>query len=163
IGRAEEPFIAAQGFAKGSMNLIDAARAEALYAAMGPAIESSGGSAGNTMAGVASLGSRGAYIGKVPDDHLGAVFPHDMTPASAPPAAAPAPATARCVIRVPRGGRRRRGTYGGACVEGGPDDSDEALTGAARFPYLEGFLFAPPQAQNAFYKAAAIAHAAGRR
>src|SRR5262249_56733099 len=79
IARAEEPFIVAQGFAKGSMNLIDAARAEALYAAMGPAIESSGGSAGNTMAGVASLGSRGAYIGKVRDDQLGAVFRHDMT------------------------------------------------------------------------------------
>jgi len=166
IARAEEPFIAAQGFAKGSMNLIDAARAEALYAAMGPAIESSGGSAGNTMAGVASLGSRGAYIGKVRDDQLGAVFRHDMTAIGVSfdtPAAVSGPATARCLIMVTPDGQRTMGTYLGACVELGPDDIDEALIGAAQVTYLEGYLFDPPQAQNAFYKAAAIAHAAGRR
>src|SRR5215471_3942662 len=166
IARAEEPFIAAQGFAKGSMNLIDAARAEALYAAMGPALESSGGSAGNTMAGVASLGSHGAYIGKVRDDQLGAVFRHDMTAIGVSfdtPAAVSGPATARCLIMVTPDGQRTMGTYLGACVELRPDDIDEALIGAAQVTYLEGYLFDPPQAQNAFYKAAAIAHAAGRR
>src|ERR1700682_4864030 len=79
LAHAEEPFLAAQGFAKGSMTLIDAARAESLYAEMGPAIESSGGSAGNTMAGIALVGGAGAYVGKVHDDQLGAVFRHDMT------------------------------------------------------------------------------------
>src|SRR6266853_182066 len=79
IAHADESFLAKQGFAKGSMTLIDADRAESLYAAMGPAIESSGGSAGNTMAGLASLGGAGAYIGKVRDDLLGAVFRHDIT------------------------------------------------------------------------------------
>ena len=166
IAHADEPFVAAQGFAKGSMNLIDSARADALYAAMGPAIESSGGSAGNTMAGIASLGGSGAYIGKVRDDQLGSVFRHDITAIGVrfdTPAAMSGPATARCLIMVTPDGQRTMGTYLGACVELGPDDIDEALIGAAQVTYLEGYLFDPPQAQAAFYKAAAIAHAAGRR
>ena len=166
IAHAEEPFIAAQGFAKGSMNLIDADRAEALYAAMGPAIESSGGSAGNTMAGIASLGGRGAYIGKVRDDQLGTVFRHDMTAIGVrfdTPAATSGPATARCLIMVTPDGQRTMGTYLGACVELGPDEMDETLIASAQVTYLEGYLFDPPRAQAAFRHAAAIAHAAGKR
>jgi len=165
IAHADEPFIAAQGFAKGSMNLIDAARAASLYETMGPAIESSGGSAGNTMAGIASLGGAGAYIGKVRDDQLGAVFRHDMTAIGVryeTPAATSGPATARCLIMVTPDGQRTMGTYLGACVELGPEDIDEALIAAALVTYLEGYLFDPPQAQAAFRRAAAIAHAADR-
>jgi sugar/nucleoside kinase (ribokinase family) len=166
IAHADEAFVAAQGFAKGSMNLIDAPRAQSLYDAMGPAIESSGGSAGNTMAGIASLGGAGAYIGKVRDDQLGAVFRHDMTAIGVKfetPAATSGPATARCLIMVTADGQRTMGTYLGACVELGPDEIDEALIASAQVTYLEGYLFDPPQAQAAFRRAAAIAHRAGRR
>jgi sugar/nucleoside kinase (ribokinase family) len=166
IAHAEEPFLAAQGFAKGSMNLIDSARAESLYAEMGPAIESSGGSAGNTMAGIASLGGSGAYIGKVRDDQLGAVFRHDITAIGVrydTPAATSGPTTARCLIMVTPDGQRTMGTYLGACVELGPDEIEAALIASAQVTYLEGYLFDPPQAQAAFRRAAAIAHRAGRR
>jgi len=166
IAHADEAFIAAQSFAKGSMNLIDAPRAQSLYDAMGPAIESSGGSAGNTMAGIASLGGRGAYIGKVRDDELGAVFRHDLTAMGVKfetPAATSGPATARCLIMVTPDGQRTMGTYLGACVELGPDEIEEALIASAQVTYLEGYLFDPPQAQAAFRRAAAVAHAAGRR
>src|SRR3954451_24541988 len=103
IARAEEPFLAAEGLAKGAMTLIDAERAEALYRKMGPAIESSGGLAGNTMAGIASLGGQGGYIGKVRDDLLGQVFRHDITAIGVrfdTPAASAGPGTARCLIMV---------------------------------------------------------------
>jgi sugar/nucleoside kinase (ribokinase family) len=166
IAHADEAFVAAQGFAKGSMNLIDAPRAQSLYDAMGPAIESSGGSAGNTMAGIASLGGAGAYIGKVRDDQLGAVFRHDMTAIGVKfetPAATSGPATARCLIMVTADGQRTMGTYLGACVELGPDEIDEALIASAQVTYLEGDLFDPPQAQQAFRRAAAAAHRAGRK
>ena len=166
IAHSDEAFIAAQSFAKGSMNLIDAPRAQSLYDAMGPAIESSGGSAGNTMAGIASLGGRGAYIGKVRDDELGAVFRHDLTAMGVKfetPAATSGPATARCLIMVTPDGQRTMGTYLGACVELGPDEIEEALIASAQVTYLEGYLFDPPQAQAAFRRAAAVAHAAGRR
>ncbi len=151
IAHADESFLAKQGFAKGSMTLIDADRAESLYAAMGPAIESSGGSAGNTMAGLASLGGAGAYIGKVREDLLGAVFRHDITAIGVrfdTPAATAGPATARCLILVTADGQRTMGTYLGACADLGPDDIDAELIAAAGITYLEGYLFDPPQAQG---------------
>ncbi len=166
IAHADEEFLAEQGFAKGAMTLIDAGRAEALYREMGPAIESSGGSAGNTMAGIASLGGKGGYIGKVRDDLLGAVFRHDITAIGVrfdTPAAIAGPGTARCLILVTPDGQRTMGTYLGACVELGPEDIDAALIGAAQITYLEGYLFDPPRAQEAFRTAAAIAHRAGNR
>jgi len=166
IAHADESFLAAEGFAKGAMTLIDAARADALYDRMGPAIESSGGSAGNTMAGVASLGGTGAYIGKVRDDLLGEVFRHDITAMGVAFQTAPAstgPGTARCLILVTPDGQRTMGTYLGACVDLGPEDIDPAVIGAAQVTYLEGYLFDPPRAKEAFRKAAAIAHAAGRQ
>src|SRR6266446_693412 len=166
IAHADESVLAKQGFAKGSMTLIDADRAESLYAAMGPAIESSGGSAGNTMAGLASLGGDGAYIGKVRDDLLGNVFRHDITAIGVrfdTPAATEGPATARCLILVTADGQRTMGTYLGACVELGSADIEAELISTAQITYLEGYLFDPPQAQVAFRRAAAIAHSAGRR
>jgi sugar/nucleoside kinase (ribokinase family) len=166
IAHADERFLAEEGLAKGAMTLIDAERAEQLYRAMGPAIESSGGSAGNTMAGLASLGGAGGYIGKVRDDLLGQVFRHDITAIGVrflTPAATAGPATARCLILVTPDGQRTMGTYLGACVELGPEDIDGALIGAAEVTYLEGYLFDPPRAQAAFRAAAAVARGAGRR
>ncbi|MGH7113646.1 MAG: adenosine kinase [Stellaceae bacterium] len=166
IARADEAFLAREGLVKGTMALIDAERAEALYRIMGPGIEASGGSAGNTMAGIASLGGKAAYIGKVRDDLLGEVYRHDMTAqgvAFDTPAATSGPGTARCLILVTRDGQRTLNTYLGACVGLGPADIDPDILSAAQVTYLEGYLFDPPQAQQAFRKAAAIAHAAGRR
>ena len=166
IAHADERFIAAQGLAPGAMTLIDAERADSLYRAMGPAIESSGGSAGNTMAGIASLGGTGGYIGKVRDDLLGAVFRHDITAIGVrfdTPAATAGPGTARCLILVTPDAQRTMATYLGACVELGPDDIDPALIAGARITYLEGYLFDPPQAQEAFRAAAVIAHGAGHQ
>jgi sugar/nucleoside kinase (ribokinase family) len=166
IARADEAFLELQGLVKGTMALIDAARAEALYRMMGPAIEASGGSAGNTMAGIASLGGHGAYIGKVRDDLLGEAYRHDLTAQGVrfdTPSATSGPGTARCLILVTPDGQRTLNTYLGACVALGPDDIDPGVVAAARVTYLEGYLFDPPLAQQAFRKAAAMAHAAGRR
>ena len=166
IAHADESFLAGEGFTKGSMTLIDAARADALYAKIGPAIESSGGSAGNTMAGIASLGGNGAYIGKVRDDLLGRVFRHDITAIGIrfdTPPATEGPGTARCLVLVTADGQRTMGTYLGACVDLGPEDVDTAIVGAAQITYLEGYLFDPPRAKEAFRKAARAAHQAGRQ
>jgi sugar/nucleoside kinase (ribokinase family) len=166
IAQTDEDFLAREGLVKGTMALIGAARAEALYQTMGPAIEASGGSAGNTMAGLASLGGSGAYIGKVQDDFLGQVFRHDITAIGVrfdTPPAASGPGTARCLILVTPDGQRTMNTYLGACVELGPADIDAETVSAAQITYLEGYLFDPPQAQEAFRNAAAIAHAAGRK
>src|SRR5438132_9507449 len=166
IAHADDAFLAKETLVKGTMTLIDAARAEALYAMMGPAIESSGGSAGNTMAGLASLGGTGAYIGKVRDDLLGNVFRHDITAIGVrfdTPAATEGPATARCLILVTADGQRTMGTYLGACAELGSADIEAELISTAQITYLEGYLFDPPQAQAAFRRAAAIAHGTGRR
>ncbi len=166
ISHADEAFLDAEGFAKGAMTLIDDARADALYSRMGPGIESSGGSAGNTMAGIASLGGVGAYIGKVRDDLLGDVFRHDITAMGVMFQTAPAstgPGTARCLILVTPDGQRTMGTYLGACVDLGPEDIDPTIVGAAQITYLEGYLFDPPRAMEAFRKAARVAHAAGRQ
>ena len=165
IARADDAFLAAEGFAKGAMTLIDADRADALYRRMGAAIESSGGSAGNTMAGLASLGGRGAYIGKVRDDVLGDVFRHDMTAMGVDfrtAAATDGPGTARCLIMVTADGQRTMGTYLGACVDLGPEDVDPQTIAAAQVTYLEGYLFDPARAKQAFRKAAQLAHEAGR-
>jgi sugar/nucleoside kinase (ribokinase family) len=166
IAHADDAFLARHGLAKGAMTLIDEARAEALYGQMGPGIEASGGSAGNTMAGIAALGGKGAYVGKVRDDQLGQVFRHDITAIGVRFATRPAgagPSTARCLILVTPDAQRTMNTYLGACVGLGPDDIDEAEIAAAQVTYLEGYLFDPPQAKEAFRKAARAAHAAGRK
>jgi sugar/nucleoside kinase (ribokinase family) len=166
IAHADETFLAAQGFAKGAMTLIDTKRAETLYAAMGSAVESSGGSAGNTMAGIASLGGHPAFIGKTRDDLLGQVYRHDTTAIGVrfdTPAAPDGPPTGRCLIMVTPDGQRTMGTFLGISAELGPDDIDPELIASAEVTYLEGYLFDPPPAQAAFRKAASIAHQAGRR
>jgi sugar/nucleoside kinase (ribokinase family) len=166
IAHSDDAFLAQQGLNKGGMALIDTARAEALYAVMGPGIESSGGSAGNTMAGIASLGGVGAYIGKVRNDELGDVFRHDMTAIGVRFITAPAtsgPPTARCLILVTPDAQRTMNTFLGACIDLGPEDVDPEIIAAAQVTYLEGYLFDPPRAKEAFRKAAGLAHAAGRR
>jgi len=166
IAQADDFFLERQGLRKGSMQLIDAARAEELYAAMGPALEMSGGSAGNTMAGIASLGGKGAYIGKVSEDELGHVFAHDMRAIGVRFDAAPlrggAP-TARSLILVTPDAQRTMNTFLGACVELGPEDIPAELIASAQVTYLEGYLFDPPRAKAAFQKAAELAHAGGRK
>jgi sugar/nucleoside kinase (ribokinase family) len=166
VSRADEAFLSRHDMHKGSMTLIDAAAADRLYAAMPPGQESSGGSAANTCAVAAALGARVAYVGKVAEDQLGAVFRHDITAVGVYFPTAPlrggAP-TARCLILVTPDGQRTMNTFLGACVTLGEADVDSALVGAAQVIYLEGYLFDPPAAQSAFRKAAAAAHAAGRQ
>jgi sugar/nucleoside kinase (ribokinase family) len=166
LSRADDAFLNQQGLVKGSMTLIDEARAETLYAAMGPGVEVSGGSCGNTMAGIASFGGKGAYIGKVRDDQLGAVFGHDLraTGVSFDTASATSgPATARCLILVTPDAQRTMNTYLGACTGLGPDDIDVKRVGAARVTYVEGYLWDAPAAKQAVLKAFDAAHAAGRK
>ena len=166
LARTDEAFLADERLAKGSMRLIDAAEAERIYGRLGPATESSGGSAGNSIAGIASLGGRGAFIGKVADDQLGRIFAHDMTAIGVafgtPPLAGGAP-TARCLILVTPDGERTMNTYLGAAQDLRPADIDETLVGSADITFLEGYLWDPPLAKEAFRKAAEAAHSAGRR
>jgi sugar/nucleoside kinase (ribokinase family) len=166
IARANDAFLVEKKLAKGAMTLIDEAQADALYAAMGPGTESSGGSAANTMAGLASLGGKGAFFGKVKDDQLGKVFAHDMRSIGVAFESRPAahgPSTARCLILVTPDAQRTMNTYLGACVNLGPEDVDDAVVKQARVTYLEGYLWDPPKAKEAFVKAAKIAHGAGQK
>jgi sugar/nucleoside kinase (ribokinase family) len=159
-------FLSKHDLHKGTMALIDERRADALYRAMGAGVEASGGSCGNTMAGIASLGGQGAYIGKVRDDQLGGVFAHALRAIGVTFDTAPldrGPATARCLILVTPDAQRTMNTYLGACVELGPEDIDPAVIAGAQITYLEGYLFDPPRAKEAFRKAAKIAHDAGRK
>ena len=164
IARTDEGFLAAQGVPKGSMQLIDEARAESLFAAMGPATIVSGGSGANTVVGAALLGARTGFIGKVRDDELGGLFSHDLKATGVAFDVAPAtdgPATARCFILVTPDGERTMNTYLGACQKLSSADVDEATVRNARVVYLEGYLWDPPEAKDAFRKAAGIAHGAG--
>ncbi|MGA8650172.1 MAG: adenosine kinase [Xanthobacteraceae bacterium] len=165
IARTEEDFLLKQGMHKGTMALIDEARAQAIYDAMGPAIETSGGSAANTIVGLASLGSRAAFIGKVKDDELGRTFAHDIRAAGAAyttPPAADGPSTARCYVLVTPDGERTMNTYLGAAQDLHPADIDADLVAASAVLYLEGYLWDPKNAKDAFLKAAQIAHGAER-
>jgi sugar/nucleoside kinase (ribokinase family) len=166
IARTEDDFLVKHGMNKGAMALIDEPRAEAIYASMGPAVEISGGSAANTIAGVASFGARAAFVGKVKDDTLGKAFAHDIRAAGVAfetPAAADGPSTARSYILVTPDGERTMNTYLGAAQNLTPADVDEKQIAAARWVYLEGYLWDPPPAKEAFRKAAQIAHGASRK
>jgi sugar/nucleoside kinase (ribokinase family) len=166
ITRADDAFLAKHQLTKGSMMLIDEARADALYGAMGSGVEVSGGSCGNTMAGVASFGGKGAYIGKVRNDQLGQVFGHDLKAIGvsfATPPATGGPATARCLISVTPDAQRTMSTYLGACTGLGPADIDTALVASAQVTYVEGYLWDAPEAKKAVLKAFDAAHAAGRK
>ncbi|CAA2099814.1 2-dehydro-3-deoxygluconokinase [Methylobacterium bullatum] len=164
IARTDDGFLEQQGVPKGAMQLIDEDRAESLFSVMGPATIVSGGSGANTAVGAALLGAKTGFIGKVRDDELGGLFAHDLKATGvsfAVSAAAEGPATARCFILVTPDGERTMNTYLGACQGLSPADVDEATVASARTVYLEGYLWDPPAAKEAFRKAAKIAHNAG--
>lgn len=165
LARTDEAFLVKEGMSKGSMSLIDEARAAAIYAAMGPAVEISGGSAANTIVGVADFGARGAFVGKVKNDQLGGVFSHDIRAAKVAfetRAASDGPATACSYILVTPDGERTMNTYLGAAQNLHPDDIDPAQIAASAVTYLEGYLWDPKDAKDAFVKAASAAHASKR-
>lgn len=166
LAHAEEEFLAEHQLARGGMTLIDEPTAERLYAAMGPVTRASGGSAGNTIAGLGSLGATCGYIGKLRDDELGAAYRHDLLAGGirfTTAMASDGPATARCIIFVSSDGERTMNTYLGACVNLTADDIDPELVSAAKITYLEGYLYDEPHAKDAFHRAADLAHAAGRK
>ena len=165
LARAEDDFLVAHGMNKGGMALIDEDRAKKIYAAMGPAVEISGGSAANTIVGVAGFGARAAFVGKVRDDKLGGIFAHDIRAAKVGFDTRPAdsgPSTACSYILVTPDGERTMNTYLGAAQDLRPTDIDDATIAASAITYLEGYLWDPPQAKEAFVKAAKAAHGAGR-
>ncbi|MEO9335979.1 adenosine kinase [Mesorhizobium sp. SB112] len=165
IAQCDDAFLVENGIIKGAMNLIDTERAELLYSRMGPAIEASGGSAGNTAAGIASLGGRSAFFGKVSQDHLGEIYTHDIRAQGVAFDTRPLtgePPTARSMIFVTPDGERSMNTYLGACVELGPEDVEEEKAKAAKVTYFEGYLWDPPRAKEAIRLTAEHAHAAGR-
>jgi adenosine kinase len=165
IARADDDFLVRQRMTKGSMTLIDEERAQHIYEAMGPTVESSGGSAANTIVGVASLGARTAFVGKVRDDALGNVFTHDIRAAGVAfdtPPAFDGPSTARCYVLVTPDGQRTLNTYLGAAQDLHPKDIDAETIASAAITYLEGYLWDPKNAKEAFLKAAAAAHDAHR-
>jgi sugar/nucleoside kinase (ribokinase family) len=165
LAHATDDLLARLGIVKGAMTLVDTARAAEIYDAMGSAIEISGGSAANTIAGIASLGGRAGYIGKVGNDQLGGIFRHDIRANGVyyeTPSVKSDTPTARSMIMVTPDAERSMNTYLGACVELTPDDVDPALISRSKVTYLEGYLWDPPLAKEAFIKAARIAHDAGR-
>jgi sugar/nucleoside kinase (ribokinase family) len=166
LSQADEDEVTRQGLVKGTMHLVDEARARTLYEAMGPGVEMSGGSAANTVVGVASFGGRAHYVGKVRDDQLGEVFGHDLRATGVgydTPQATSGPPTGRCLILVTPDAQRTMSTFLGASVRLGPADVNRGLIARGKILYLEGYLFDPPEAQEAFRAAAAIAHEAGRK
>lgn len=166
IANADDAFLVKEEIIKGAMNLIDADRAEHLYSVMGPAIEASGGSAGNTAAGIASFGAKAAYIGKVSDDHLGTVFTHDIRAIGAhfeTKALNRTPPTARSMIFVTPDGERSMNTFLGSCVELAPDDIEEDVVADSQITYFEGYLWDAPLAKDAIRLAGEIAHKHGRK
>ncbi|MCP3395570.1 adenosine kinase [Bradyrhizobium sp. CCGB20] len=164
--KTDEAFLGKHGMTKGSMSLIDEARAAAIYKDMGPATEVSGGSAANTIVGIGSLGARAAYVGKVKDDQIGKLYVHDIRAAGVAfntPAAKDGPATGCSYILVTGDGERTMNTYLGAAQDLSPADIDPAEIAAAGIVYLEGYLWDPKNAKDAFVKAAEIAHGAKRK
>ncbi|MBY3367458.1 adenosine kinase [Rhizobium laguerreae] len=165
IARCDDQFLIDNQITKAAMNLIDAERAELLYSRMGPALEASGGSAGNTAAGVASLGGKAAYFGNVAQDQLGDIFTHDIRAQGVHYETQPKgtfPPTARSMIFVTEDGERSMNTYLGACVELGPEDVETDVVADAKVTYFEGYLWDPPRAKEAILDCARIAHENGR-
>jgi len=164
IAQAEEDLLIAEDMRKGAMSLVDEARAQHLYDRMGQTTIISGGSAANTIVGAASLGAATAFIGKVRADETGEEFTHDIRALGVhftTPPAADGPATAKCLVFVTPDGERTMNTYLGACQGLTAADVDASIIQAAKITYLEGYLWDPPAAKEAFVKAADLAHAAG--
>jgi len=165
LSHEDDAFLAHHGMTKGTMALIDADAADKLYGEMSTGVECSGGSAANTIAGLASMGGRGAFIGKVRDDELGKVFHHDIEAIGVhfpTTAATDGASTARCLINVTPDAERTMNTFLGACVELGPNDVDADVVRASSVTYLEGYLWDKEDAKAAFVAAAELAHEAGR-
>lgn len=166
LSHETDDFIDTQGLVKSAMTLIEPDRAEQLYAAMGPGIELSGGSAANTIAGVASFGGRSAYMGRVFDDQLGGVFAHDLRAQGVVFDNKPVtdgPSTGRSLIVVTPDGHRTMNTCLGASAFFGPGDIDPDLIRNSQVTFLEGYLFDRPESQEAYWVASKIAHDAGRK
>jgi sugar/nucleoside kinase (ribokinase family) len=164
--RTDDGFLDSHGMTKGGMALIDEARAASIYRDMGPATEMSGGSAANTIVGIANLGARAAYVGKVRDDQIGRLYAHDIRAAGVAFETKPAPggpATGCSYILVTPDGERTMNTYLGAAQDLTPADIDDAQIAASAVVYLEGYLWDPASAKAAFVKASTIAHGAGRQ
>ena len=174
IAQADDALLAAHKLPKGAMNLIDAEMAEKLYSIMGPGKEASGGSAGNTIAGIAMLGGKTAYIGKVAGDQLGTIFTHDIRAAGVtydtPPLVGGLP-TARSLIFVTPDAQRTMQTFLGACTQLGPEDVNLDHVTSSKVVYMEGYLWDLPRAKQAMLDAAmkakesrreGVAHAVGR-
>jgi sugar/nucleoside kinase (ribokinase family) len=165
IAQCDDAFLTENGIIKGAMNLIDTKRANLLYSRMGPATEASGGCAGNTAAGIASLGGRSAFFGKVSNDQLGNIYTHDIRAQGVAFDTKPlngAPPTARSMIFVTPDGERSMNTYLGACVELGPEDVEAGKAAGSKVTYFEGYLWDPPRAKEAIRLTAEHAHRAGR-
>jgi sugar/nucleoside kinase (ribokinase family) len=168
LAHADDGFVAEHGLRKGTMGLVDQARAERLYAALGPAIEVSGGSAANTAVGVASLGGTAGFIGRVRDDQLGRIFAHDIRAAgvdyqmSPAPADASGPPTARSMIVVTPDAQRTMSTYLGVASEIPAQEVDEEWVAAAQVLYVEGYLLGIPASAEAVGRAVDASHRAGR-
>jgi sugar/nucleoside kinase (ribokinase family) len=166
IATCDDAFLTERGLNKGSMRLLDTKEADQLYAAMASARETSGGSAANSMAGVAALGGRAGFIGQIADDQLGAIFAHDMRALGVhfdTPPLVDGPPTGRCLILVTPDAQRTMNTSPGASHELGPEMLDEALIRSAAITYLEGYLWGPERPRQAMLRAADIAHSAGRK
>ena len=166
ISRCDDELIEKLNLAKGNMQLIDSQKADELYEFMGPAVESSGGSAANTIAGIGSLGGETAFIGKVADDQFGKIFVHDIRSIGVTfqtPASQGGTPTAKCLIFVTPDGERTMNTYLGVSTELGEDEIDEDIIRASKILYLEGYLYDRDEAKQAFHKASQIAAAAGRK
>ncbi|MBD3869132.1 MAG: adenosine kinase [Acidobacteria bacterium] len=162
----DDRFLEEQELAKGTMALIDSGQALELYRKLNDYVEQSGGSAANTMAGIASLGGSAGFIGRVRDDELGASFTRDIQKAGVEYTTEPAkvgPSTGRCIVLVTPDGERTMQTYLGACAALSMEDLDEAMIATSSITYLEGYLWDPPEAKEAFLAAAAMAHGAGRK
>ena len=165
ISHSSHDFVAEQGITAGSMTLIEEDRAAALYAQMGPGVEMSGGSAANTMVGVASFGATATYLGRVRDDQLGSVFVHDLRSVGVGfpnGLATSGAATGCCLILVTPDAQRTMNTFLGASSAFEPADVDPAVVQSGRIVYLEGYLFDRPEAQEAYRAASHAAHEAGR-
>lgn len=165
VTHADDAFIEKHGLARGAATMVDAARAESVYADLGPATESSGGSAANTIAGLASFGASAAYVGRVRDDQLGHVFAHDLRALGVRYEVSPATAgagTGRCLVMVTPDAQRTMCTYLGASSELHPDDIDREAVTRAQVTYLEGYLWDQPDAKLAIRHAANLAREAGR-
>lgn len=164
LAKADDALLSAHRLSKGAMSLIDAATAERLYGVMGPGVEVSGGSAANTVAGIAALGGKAAYIGKVADDQLGDVFTHDIRAVGVTydtPRLAGGLSTARCLIFVTPDAQRTMQTFLGATTQLGPEDVNMEHVTASQVVYLEGYLWDQPRAKAAMREAAIKAHEAG--